>query len=575
MWRLRNSFKASLRPRLRKLYGDQRLDRIFERLALIAGRYNYLEKTCTTSVPCWDEKSCILITYGDMITATGEPPLTTLHRFLKDYLEEMITGVHVLPFFPSSSDEGFSVIDYRAVDPQLGTWDDIKLLGEDFHLMVDLVLNHVSSRSQWFQDYIGNVAPARDYFIKIKPKNDLSAVVRPRTTPLLTQVTTANGESYVWTTFSSDQIDLNYSNIDVLLEMIDILLGYISYGAVIIRLDAIAYLWKDIHTQCVNLPETHEVVKLLRDVVDDVTQGVMLLTETNVPQEENYSYFGSGDEAHMVYQFCLPPLILYTIQTGSSRQLCKWAADLTPTPEGCSFLNFTASHDGIGVRPLEGLLEEGEIEQLAETIRNCGGFVSCRTGENGKEVPYELNITYFDALKDVSRPDDLLWQVRRFLCSQLIMLCLRGIPAIYFHSLTASQNDHEGVSNTGENRAINRYRWREQELRDLIENPASTTARVFDCYTDILTKRSLYPAFHPDTPQEIVPAPDSFFVVLRTPEDDDPITCLNNVTQKNQQIKLSSLGFALDDRGSAWDILAEKEVGEIVELEPYQCCWLI
>ena len=480
-----------------------------------------------------------------------------------------------MPFFPSSSDEGFSVIDYRAVDPQLGTWDDIKLLGKDFHLMVDLVLNHVSNRSQWFQDYIGNVAPARDYFITIEPKTDLSAVIRPRTTPLLTQVTTAHGESSVWTTFSSDQIDLNYSNIDVLLEMIDILLGYISYGAVIIRLDAIAYLWKDINTQCVNLPETHEVVKLLRDVVDNVTQGVMLLTETNVPQDENYSYFGNGDEAHMIYQFCLPPLILYTIQAGSSRQLCKWATELTPPPEGCSFLNFTASHDGIGVRPLEGLLEEGEIEQLAQTIRNCGGFVNCRSGENGKEIPYELNITYFDALKDISRPDDLLWQVRRFLCSQLIMLCLRGIPAIYFHSLTASQNNNEGVSKTGENRAINRYRWQNQELRDLLENPTSTTARVFDIYTDILTKRSLYPAFHPDTPQEIVPSPDSFFVVLRTPEDDDPITCLNNVTREKQQIKLSSLSSALDDRGSAWDIIVEKEVGETIELEPYQCSWLI
>ncbi|NOQ45140.1 MAG: alpha-amylase [Desulfobulbaceae bacterium] len=574
MWRLLNTFKESLRPRFEKLYGDRNLDRLLERLALIAGRYSYLEKSCSAETPCWDEKSCLLITYGDMITANGEAPLATLRRFLNDYLAGIITGVHVLPFFPYSSDDGFSVIDYRKVDQQLGSWDDINLLAEDFRLMVDLVVNHVSSRSRWFQDYIGSIAPARDYFVEMEQETDLSMVVRPRTSPLLTPVYTVYGERFVWTTFSSDQVDLNFANPDVLLEMIDILLGYISHGAAIIRLDAIAYLWKEINTSCINLPQTHEVVKLLRDVMNNVTPGVVLLTETNLPHEENISYFGNGDEAHLVYQFSLPPLILHTIHSGSARHLRTWASEQAPPPDGCSFLNFTASHDGIGVRPLEGLLAEEEIDWLVATIRTCGGFVSSRAGEDGRELPYELNITYFDGMKDTDRPDDLSWQSLRFLCSQIIMLSLRGIPAIYFHSLTASRNNHEGVAETGENRTINRGRWQDGELRNLLENPETTTARVFTSYTDLLTKRAQHPAFHPDTPQKIIETVDSFFVVLRTPQDGKPITCLHNVTGHKQQVQLSELGSAFAGRDSAWDIIAEEEVGETLELEPYQCCWL-
>ncbi len=574
MWRLLKPFKESLRASLEKLYGDQQLDRLLERLSLIAGRYNYLEKSCSTETPCWDEKSCLLITYGDMITADGEAPLATLHQFLNDHLAGIISGVHVLPFFPFSSDDGFSIIDYRKVDPHLGSWDDISLFGDNFHLMVDLVLNHVSSRSHWFRDYIGGIAPARNYFIEMEQDADLSMVVRPRTSPLLTPVNTACGERFVWTTFSDDQIDLNYANPDVLLEMVDILLGYISHGATIIRLDAIAYLWKEINTSCINLPQTHEIVKLLRDIVNNVTPGIVLITETNLPHEENISYFGESNEAHLVYQFSLPPLILHTIHSGSTRHLRKWASELTPPPEGCSFINFTASHDGIGVRPLEGLLGEEEIEQLVATIRDCGGFVNSRKREDGREVPYELNITYFDAMKDPANPDDLNRQSLRFLCSQTIMLSLRGIPAVYFNSLTASRNNHQGVAETGENRTINRGRWQEEELRSLLENPESITARIFSSYTGLLTKRAQYIAFHPDSPQKIIETVDSIFVVLRTPEDGRTITCLHNITGHKQQVQLTDLGSALSGCQTAWDLIGEKEVAETVELEPYQCCWL-
>ncbi len=399
MWRLKSDFKDRLRPRLAFLYGADEVDRLLERIALVSGRYSFLEEKCSLEKPCWDASSCMLITYGDMIESPDEAPLATLKRFLHDHLQGMVSGVHILPFFPYSSDDGFSVINYRKVDKNLGNWADVAAISEDFKLMFDLVLNHCSSRSRWFHDYIGAVAPARNYFIEVDPETDTSKVVRPRTSPLLTQVQTVHGERYIWTTFSSDQVDLDFSNPDVLLEMIDILLGYVAHGAAVIRLDAIAYLWKEIGTNCINLPQTHEVVKLLRDILDSATPGIVLLTETNLPHAENISYFGNGDEAQLVYQFSLPPLLLHTLQSGNSRHLQDWAGSLAPPPAGCSFFNFTASHDGIGVRPLEGLLSSEEIERVVTTVRTCGGFVSSRQGEDGEEIPYELNITGSSVLR--------------------------------------------------------------------------------------------------------------------------------------------------------------------------------
>lgn len=575
MWRLLNSFKESLRPRLSILYGEKYVDRFLERFALIAGRYNYLERRCSPDDPCWDERSCVLITYGDMVVDKEELPLQTLHRFLREHLRGVITGVHILPFFPYSSDDGFSVIDYRAVDPKLGSWDDLSRMGEEFRLMFDLVINHVSSQSSWFEDYLGAIAPARNYFIECDEDVDVSAVVRPRTSPLLTPVGTVKGRRYVWTTFSDDQIDLDFSNPDVLLEILDIFLGYINQGAGIIRLDAIAYLWKELGTPCINLEQTHTLVKLLRDIIENVTPGTLLLTETNLPHQENISYFGDGDEAHLVYQFSLPPLLLHTLQSGSSAHLYKWASELEPPPPGCSFFNFTASHDGIGVRPLEGLLSDEEIDRLVDTVRSCGGFVSSRTGSDGKEHPYELNITYFDAMRDPDKPNEISWQVLRFICSQTIMLSLRGIPAIYFHSLTAARNNISGVAVTGVNRTINRGRWNDKELRDLMESRDNATALVFNTYRSLIKKRGRHKAFHPDSRQEIIQTQETLFAVKRIPRKGKPVYCIHNVSCQKQEIDLFSLEPEKGKLAIMHDIILDEEIKEKLHLLPYQCCWLV
>jgi len=351
-----------IRERLGRLYGEAALPRLMDRLQLIIGRYGVGADCLPEAAGCapWDQTDAVLISYGDMVCASQEAPLATLRRFLEQHVGDAISSLHLLPLFPYSSDDGFAVIDYRQIDPALGRWADLDALADDYRLMLDLVINHVSSQSRWFRAYTNGMAPERHYFIEVDPKADLSAVVRPRTSALLRSVQTPYGERHVWATFGQDQIDVDFSNPDVLFEYLDILLFYVHHGAQIIRLDAIAYLWKQLGTSCIHLPQTHEIVKLLRDLLNLVAPRVLVVTETNVPHAENISYFGNGDEAHLVYQFSLPPLLLHAMHSGNGRYLTEWAAALAPPPPGCTYFNFTASHDGIGVRPLEGLLPQSQ-----------------------------------------------------------------------------------------------------------------------------------------------------------------------------------------------------------------------
>ena len=562
-----------LQARLRRLYGDN-TERIAERLAMLVGRYGLLPAS-RTPAPRWDARDTILIAYGDMIRAPGEKPLATLTAFANRHLQEAIRTIHLLPFFPYSSDDGFSVIHFRNVDPNLGDWPEIRTLNEHFRLMFDLVLNHVSSQSGWFQDYQAGVAPGRHYFIEADPAADHAAVVRPRSLPLLTAVTTPAGKRWVWTTFSNDQIDLDYSNPDVLFELLDILLFYVSMGARILRLDAIAFLWKKNGTPCIHLPETHEIVKLFRDLLDLVAPDVLLLTETNVPQPENLSYFGAGDEAHMVYQFSLPPLLLHALQTGTSRHLRAWAAALPPPPPGCTYLNFTASHDGIGVRPLQDLLPTAEIQALVERTRNRGGQVSTRRNRDGTDSPYELNITYFDALRG-NRADDP-FHLPRFLCSQTVMLALRGIPAVYFHSLTATPNDLDGVRRTGRARSINRRKWDRDDLQSALDDPSTPTACIFREYTRLLRLRADQPAFHPDGAQRVLDFGDRVFAVERTaPDQSQTLLAISNFTDQPVTIPLDHPGWPAGMQTHR-DLLRNAPpdiAGNDLRLAPYQTLWL-
>lgn len=516
----------------------------------------------------WDEKSIILITYGDSITVKGEKPLITLNRFLKNYLAEHISHVHILPFFPYSSDDGFSVINYREVNPSLGNWNDIQKIGRSYKLMIDLVINHVSQQSEWFQNYCKEIEPGKSFFIEVDLHVDLSKVIRPRSLPLLSSFNTFSGIKHIWTTFSSDQIDLNFKNPEVLLQMLRIFLFYLLKGARIIRLDAIAFLWKELGTSCMHLNQTHEIVKLLRDIITFIDPTMVLITETNVPDKENLSYFGEGDEANMIYQFSLPPLILHALLTANSSYLNKWASSLPDIPEGCTCLNFTASHDGIGVRPLEGLLHKEEIQELTEIVKGNGGYISSKSNSDRTESPYELNITYFDALKKTRFGEDDL-QIDRFLCSQTLMMSLRGIPAFYIHSLLGTHNDHEGVKHTGMFRSINRYKWNAEDLFFKLDHESEHSFILSELLRRI-SLRQKESSFHPDSPQTVIPFDSDVFVIARGKKGE--MIVLANLSLKPKQLYTNDL---IPSGQIISDLLGKSYIKDgILFLKPYQICWL-
>lgn len=496
------------------------------------------------------ERDSLLITYGDQVRQEGQSHLKTLADFCETRLRGVVSGVHVLPFYPWSSDDGFSVKDYRAVDPALGGWDDVERLGASFRLMFDGVINHASAQGEWFGSFLRDENPYRDYFLTVTGNPDLSAVVRPRTLPLLTEFQTASGPRRVWTTFSPDQVDLDFHNPDVLLEIIDILLMYAERRAQFIRLDAIAYLWKEIGTPCIHLPRTHFIVRLLRAVFDEVAPHVRLITETNVPHIDNISYFGDGkNEAQLVYNFALPPLVLHTFRTGDASVLSQWASGLDLPSPRTAFFNFLASHDGIGLNPAKGILSPADIDALVAQTLAHGGLISYKQNADGTQSPYEMNINYFDALSDPSGSEPPALQIDRFMAAQAVMLSLRGVPGIYFHSLFGSRNWVEGPQLGKQNRSINRQKLERAELDDELAGGSFIRSQVFERYRHLLALRSGSPAFHPQGAQKILDWGPAVFAVLRSsPTGERHVLCLQNVTAETQ----SSGAFTLKPYQTLW-----------------------
>ncbi|MCG8672238.1 MAG: sugar phosphorylase [Pseudomonadales bacterium] len=568
---------AQLLSHLRKIYPDHEAsiaDTIMEKLNSFSQKH--------PSEPSigerWDETDVVLITYGDSIVDKSKAPLAAFKDFVQRYIKDVFTVIHILPFFPFSSDDGFSVIDYLQVNPDLGDWSDIAALNEEADLMMDLVINHVSRESLWFADYIADKPPGNRFFIELPKDTDVSLVTRPRSSPLLVPVNTHRGMKYLWATFSDDQIDLNFENPEVLLTFVDIFLEYIYQGSRIVRLDAVTFLWKTLGTRCVHLPQTHEVVKLLRTIMDSVTNNGIVLTETNVPNEENRSYFGNSDEAHMIYQFGLPPLLLHSFFKGNCAHLADWARDLSTMPEGCTGLNFSASHDGIGLRALEGVLSEYEVEDLIDGMHRFGGFVSLKSNSDGSKSPYEINISLFDALQGTRRGPDQ-WQVQRFICSQAIMLALKGMPAVYIHSLLATPNHMEGVEHSGRTRSINRRKWDMEELTPLLDQAHTPNKEVLRAISELIEVRKSCPAFHPDAHQEIVDIDPAIFCMVREShlsERPQKILALFNITGYNQPITLKNRP-ELSDYPHWRDLITKEPIEGMLalhELSPYQVLWL-
>lgn len=524
----------------------------------------------------WDQEDVLLITYGDSIQEEGRAPLATLNKFMKENLQGIMSGVHILPFFPYSSDDGFSVIDYTLINDGLGGWEHIVDIAKEFDLMADLVVNHCSSRGRWFDNFKQCKQPGDDYFIEVAPDTDTSLVVRPRTHPLLREVETLEGKKYVWCTFSHDQVDLNFANPEVLVEMINIIKLYLDRGVKIFRLDAVAFLWKELGTPCINHPKTHEVVRLMRTLIEHHSPNAIVITETNLPNHENLSYFGNANEAHAVYNFSLPPLLVHALTTGTSQYLKAWQMSMPPAQFGTFYFNFIASHDGIGLRPAEGLLSEEEIDALVNTMQSFGARISWRALEGGRNKPYEINVTLFDALQGTAKSGPDKWQIQRFMCAHTIMFGLEGVPGIYIHSMLATNNYQEGVELTNQNRTINRYKWQYSELLTQLTNEYSHHAKVFSEMKRLIEIRKKQNAFHPNATQFTLHLGDQVFGFWRqSVKREQSIFCINNITDQELSIPLSSINLISMDN---WvDLISGeifKDLHKELTLAPYQSVWL-
>ncbi|MFP4363355.1 MAG: sugar phosphorylase [Spirochaetia bacterium] len=513
------------------------------------------------------EKSCYMITYGDNFRREGEHPLTTLKHFLSKTADRKIPGVHILPYFPYSSDDGFSIIDYRKVDPALGDWADVRGISEEYDMMTDLVLNHCSKENDWFRKFLAGEKDYQNYFIEVDPDTDLSDVFRPRALPLLTRFESPEGPKHIWSTFSDDQMDLNFAEPKVFLEMLDVFLLYVAQGSNMVRLDAIAYLWKEIGTSCIHHPKTHLMVKLFRAILEEVCSWVILLTETNVPHKENISYFGDNDEAQMVYQFSLPPLVLDAFIRGKANHLQEWAASL-PKPDGkTTFFNFCASHDGVGLLPARGILTDQEIDGLIENTKKNGGLVSYKATKDG-DVPYEMNISYVNAVSGTTGEPKM--RAQKFCTSQAIMLAMPGVPGVYVHSILGSENYTKGVEETGRNRTINREKLDIGELeKELKENPLRKA--IFSTMVRMIEVRTGESAFDPSAAFTVLNTPASVFAFSRkNAETGSHVLCLHNVSSAEQKVVLDI------EAAEAEEIISSRkeEIRREVSLAPFETKWL-
>ncbi|MBT9775670.1 sugar phosphorylase [Clostridium sp. MCC353] len=576
------------------VYGKQAAEKLFPQLMDMAEKYRNKigeRKSKAGYGPVLagdlDEKDVILITYGDNFKKdASHSALENLKRFSDKYLKEKITIIHLLPFFPYSSDDGFSVIDYCEVNEDMGTWQDIDAMAENFRLMFDYVANHISAKSMWFEEFLAGNPQYQNYFVISEESPELKKVTRPRTNPLLTEFQRENGGPVkVWTTFSPDQVDINYSSPEVFLKMSQILMEYYLHGASLIRLDAILYMWKELGTECVHLPQTHALIRTWRALTEYVMPEGVILAEVSAPHEKNMSYLGDGNnECHMIYQFPLAPLVLYSMLKQNTEKLRNWAQTVETPGENVTFFNLLACHDGIGVMPARGILPEEEILWLAKEVKKRGGDVSYKSNEDGTESPYELNIVYRDAVRDLSADEDT--NTKRFLCAYAVIMAMKGVPGLYIHALLGSHNSPEEVLNTGIKRSINRKKFDLEEIERDLNDFSSYRRPVMQGFDTMIRLRREIKAFDPYGEMKVLDKGDCVFAVLRIDrKKEQAAVAVCNMTQNSQKLKFSveeleqSIGRSIKQFGfyeafSGFEIELKQGLFEVV-LKPYEYQWIL
>ena len=562
---MENKVNAKIKKLINHIYGesfsDAHLDVLLSKLEQAA--IDITEKRKSG----WDEKDVVLITYADQFSAKGEKALPVFTRFYNEWLARTFSHVHLLPFYPWSSDDGFSVIDYHSVAPETGSWQDVAELKQSASLMFDFVCNHMSAKSEWFANYLAQKPGFDDFFISVDPEIDLSAVTRPRALPLLTPFKLHDGSvRHLWTTFSDDQIDLNFASPQVLIAMVDVLLHYLAEGARYIRLDAVGFMWKIPGTSCIHLEQTHCLIQLFRAITDAVAPGTVIITETNVPHKDNISYFGDGEnEAQMVYQFSLPPLVLHAVHRQDVKALCQWAGSLALPSTKTTWFNFLSSHDGIGLNPLRGILPESEILSLVEKLQQEGALVNWKNNPDGTRSPYETNVTYLDALSSQDSPDDE--RIARFILAHAVLLSFAGLPAVYIQSILGSRNDYEGVERLGYNRAINRKKYTAGQVDLELNNKQSIRHKIYSRLSEFIAIRRGERAFHPDAQAMFESLDEQILKIVRVADNGERITALFNFSHNVHTVYEKVLSGVELLSGQAID-------GTELTLNPWQVMWI-
>jgi len=582
-----NSDKKSDELKLRKLlesiyneYNSEQINLIFNQLIQKLDEFKlktvFKDKKYTNKGTSWDQSHSVLITYADSIHKKGEPTLRTLHDLSIKYFSNLSSVLHILPFLKSTSDGGFAVSSYTHLDERFGNWNDLKNLSDNHILMADLVLNHVSSSHPWVQQFIKNQEPGLSNIYA--PSKDLNwdNVVRPRNSSLFSQMKTIDGPKLVWTTFGPDQIDLNWENPNIIIEFLSLVISYVECGIKWLRLDAVGFIWKESGTTCLHLPKAHSIVKVLRILLTKLSFNSVLITETNVPQDENISYLTSNDEAHMAYNFPLPPLILEAVITSKADILNNWINDWPDLPESTTFFNFTASHDGVGLRALEGLMGEERIKQLLINCEKRGGLVSHRRLSNGEDKPYELNISWWSAMEDSSR-ETSRFQYERFILSQLIVIALKGVPAFYLPAILASANDIKSFSKTGQRRDLNREKFEFEKLLLNLENEDSSAFKNIKFLSNAMKIRSNLKAFHPASTMLSVSKNRSDVVAIKRGNGKDSIVAIHNLTDNKLNFSINESNFPVLFKKNSFlkDYLTGKKYNDLsFVLKPFQVIWL-
>lgn len=419
--------------------------------------------------------SAILSVYPDHISDGGNT-LEQLDAFLDERFASAFETLHILPFFPSTGDGGYAVSDHKAVSSRYGTWREIRKLSARFRLIADLVLNHVSSSHFWVSSFLAGDAAFDDFFIELDPKADLRAIERPpRDTPVLSPFKSSLGVRHLWTTFGPDQVDLNYRNPAVLRAIRDIAQSLASEGVSSLRLDAIAYVWKEFGSSCANLPQAADVLRLLRAGLG--ADRPNLIAEVDA---ELQGHFLRGDGADFAFRFDLAPCLAHSLVTGKSDCLYRWISSNSGVDFSRSIL-FLANHDSLYLRPQAPILDDREVDDLVETAIRVGCIPVVR-GDRIYQISGPLHLMFSGEFEIVCR---------RIALAMFLLASLPGIPMVYLNTLLAAPlaalNSEEGP------RSINRYKFGVAEIHHLLQSTCreKLLARVLGIFSSRRRMNSL------------------------------------------------------------------------------------